>query len=178
MEHTLFGWIFVHLFVNTIPLAFWPILTLCCVVGYLMVDVLGFIPLDAAYKIPLRVVLILTVLFSAMMFGATGIGLIYNDQITSLKNQMQSLAAESQKINIQVKTVVEVKSKVIERQHDVIKTIIQHDASAIDKQCTLSNTAWMLYNRATQSPLATSAGEPVSTESGPQAAISDPAQTQ
>lgn len=89
---------------------------------------------------------------------------------------MQVLMDKSQQVNQVVKTVVQVKTKVIERQHNVIKTIIEHDANVIDKQCTINDTAWLLYNRATQDPLAQSASEPYGAESEPQAASSEPTQ--
>jgi|LakMenE01Jun11ns_1017448.scaffolds.fasta_scaffold9953691_8 hypothetical protein len=89
--------------------------------------------------------------------------MMWRSKIADLEKKVDIAKQESKKANERLDKEVSEKLKGIKDNFNVNKQEIEKNRESIDAECKLSDTAWLLYNRASQNAISGSTNKSVTT---------------
>lgn len=112
------------------------------------------IPFVSTYALFVKLLGGLLLVMGIYFEGGYGVEMSYRARIAEMQAEVKLAEEKSKVVNTVIETklvekVKVIKEKVNENSHD-----IETNRAAINAECKLSDTAWLLYNRASQNDLA------------------------
>lgn len=124
------------------------LLVLAGVLGLVASLFLSIVPLVKQYKLPLQAISIVVLVIAIFFEGSIYNEQVWQDRIKELEEKVQIAEQKSKEENVRIETKVVEKIKVVKEKVNVIKKEIQLKKELINKDCTLSDEAIEMYNRA------------------------------
>jgi len=104
------------------------------------------------YKLPAEIAGVVVLCGGFWLLGGYGVEMAWRDKAKALEAKVQAAEAKSQETNTIIQTQVVERVKVVEKKVEVVKTIIQKDADAINAECKINDIAIRDYNQAIAEP--------------------------
>ena len=144
----------VNHFLPHIPEWVWPFAAGGSITIFFLSGILSHFPEIKPYAIFLKPVALICFSVSLFFYGGSGVVQIYQAQL----KEAQQKAAEAEKLsdaaNLQLKTVLDSQEHLVQGRAYGIKKDIEANRVVINRDCTLSDSARLFYNRASQNEVA------------------------
>jgi hypothetical protein len=133
------------------------------VIGILAGTFLSKVPFVSQYGTLIKIVS--NVLFVVGLFLEGGLQneLAWREKVAEMQAKIEIAQQQSKETNAKIEKKVAEKVKTIKDNVNANQQIIEKNRSVINAECKLSDTAWLLYNGATQNAVAGSTSKPVGT---------------
>jgi hypothetical protein len=161
----------VHYVMGNIPVWIWPFAAGGGAVVYFFSGVVAHFPQFKPYAMFIKPVAGLVFVFGVFMYGGSGVVAVYQEDLKEAEHQAELASQASDAANKQLETVLASQKHLIKGRTYGVKQTIEANRAAVNAECKLSDTAWLLYNSASQNKVAeslrgatTAAGQPTTTQ--------------
>ena len=123
-----------------------------------VLSIIGFIgkniPLISNYGLIIKSIGSIMLIVGIFFEGGLGVEMSYRARIAEMQKKVAIAEAKSKEANADIEKKVAAKVKNIKDNVNANRQKIEENRTAINADCKLSDTAWMLYNRASQNVMA------------------------
>jgi hypothetical protein len=145
------GWL-IDIFIGAIPVWIWPVLTAAGLGINIAASIVTTIPWLRIYRLPAEILGVVIMALSLYMWGGSSIDSVWQERAKELQAKIDAAEAKSQQVNTVIETKVVKEIQYIDRQVKTNNTQISKDATAIDKECKVSDVAVRDYNASLADP--------------------------
>lgn len=132
-------------------------------VGIIAGAFLTKIPFVSQYGSLIKIVSNILFVVGLYLEGGLQTELEYRKRVADLQAKIEVAQQQSKELNANLEKKVADQVKNIKDNVNANRQIIENNRASINAECKLSDTAWMLYNRASQNALAGSPVKPAGT---------------
>jgi Na+/phosphate symporter len=129
-------------------------------IGTLSSFFIRFIPFLFPYATPIKITGIVLLVIGVWFRGGYDVEMAWRDRVNEMQAKIAVAEQKSKEANKEINKKVSDKIKNIKDNVNVNYQAIEANRNAINAECKLSDTAWMLYNRASQNAVAGSTSKP------------------
>ena len=129
-------------------------------IGTLSSFFIRFIPFLFPYATPIKITGIVLLVIGVWFRGGYDVEIAWRDRVNEMQAKIAVAEQKSKEANKEIDKKVSDKIKNIKDNVNVNYQAIEANRNAINAECKLSDTAWMLYNRASQNAVAGSTSKP------------------
>jgi hypothetical protein len=133
------------------------------VIGIIAGAFLTKIPFISQYGSLIKIVSNVLFVVGLFLEGGLQTELAWRKKVAEMQAKIEIAQQQSKETNAKIEKKVAEKIKNIKDNVNANQQIIEKNRSAINAECKLSDTAWLLYNGATQNAVAGSTSEPAGT---------------
>ena len=159
----------VHYFIGNIPIWVWPFLAGGGFVVWFFAGVISHIPQFSLYARFIKPVAGLVFVLGVFMYGGSGVVAVYQADLKEAEHATKLAEAKSAAVTEKLDTVLKSNEHLVKGRAYGVKQTIEVNRANINAECKLSDTAWMLYNSASQNKVADSFRGNVTVTGQPQA---------
>jgi len=129
-------------------------------IGTLSSFFIRFIPFLFPYATPIKITGIVLLVIGVWFRGGYDVEMAWRDRVNEMQAKIAVAEQKSKEANKEINKKVSDKINNIKDNVNVNYQAIEANRNAINAECKLSDTAWMLYNRASQNAVAGSTSKP------------------
>jgi hypothetical protein len=126
------------------------------VIGILAGTFLSKVPFVSQYGTLIKIVSNVLFVVGLFLEGGLQTELAWREKVAELQAKIEIAQQQSKETNAKIENKVADKVKTIKDNVNANRQIIEENRTSINAECKLSDTAWMLYNSASQNALARS----------------------
>ena len=125
-----------------------------------------YIPFVSRYSIILKILGFVIFTVGIFFEGGYGVEMSWRARASDLQSKIVTAQQQSVAANAKLNAALNNKKVIVQQKVKYVESQIEQNRSAINSDCKLDDTAWMLYNRAVQPPQV-SASSPAASSSSP-----------
>lgn len=129
-------------------------------IGTLSSYFIRFVPFLFPYATPIKITGIVLLVLGVWFRGGYDVEMSWRAKVNEMQAKIEVAEKQSKEANKEIEKKVAEKIKNIKDNVNVNYQTIEANRNAINAECKLSDTAWMLYNRASQNVVAGSSSKP------------------
>jgi len=133
------------------------------VVGIIVGAFLSKVPFVSQYGFLIKIVSNILFVVGLFLEGGLQTELAWREKVADLQKKIEIAQQQSKETNAKIEQKVAEKVKNIKDNVNANRQIIEENRVVINAECKLSDTAWLLYNGASQNAVAGSASRPTAT---------------
>ena len=133
------------------------------VIGIVAGTFLSKVPFISQYGTLIKIVSNILFVVGLFLEGGLQTELAWREKVAELQAKIEIAQQQSKETNAKIENKVADKVKTIKDNVNANRQIIEENRSSINAECKLSDTAWLLYNGATQNAVAGSTSKPAGT---------------
>jgi hypothetical protein len=133
------------------------------VIGIIAGAFLSKIPFISQYGVLIKIVSNILFVVGLFLEGGLQTELAWREKVAELQAKIVIAQQQSKETNAKIEQKVANKVKNIKDNVNANRQIIENNRASINAECKLSDTAWLLYNSASQNAVAGSAVKPAGT---------------
>lgn len=133
------------------------------VVGIVVGAFLSKVPFVSQYGFLIKIVSNILFVVGLFLEGGLQTELAWREKVADLQKKMEIAQQQSKETNAKIENKVVEKVKNIKDNVNANRQIIEENRVVINAECKLSDTAWLLYNGASQNAVAGSTVKPTTT---------------
>lgn len=145
------SWLITNIIV-ALPTWFWISLAIAGAVLFYISNFLSFIPNAGPYKLLVKVIGIVSLLFGVFMTGGSGVTAIWKTEIEKSNAKVKLAEEQSRQVNNQLAKEIKSKQDLIHTAQNLIRSQITSSATKIDSQCKVDPEAIRILNEAAKGP--------------------------
>ena len=126
------------------------------VVGIIVGAFLSKVPFVSQYGFLIKIVSNILFVVGLFLEGGLQTELAWREKVADLQKKIVIAQQQSKETNAKIEQKVTDKAKTIKDNVNANRQIIEENRIVINAECKLSDTAWLLYNSASQNALARS----------------------
>jgi len=126
------------------------------VVGIIVGAFLSKVPFVSQYGFLIKIVSNILFVVGLFLEGGLQTELAWREKVADLQKKIEIAQQQSKETNAKIEQKVTDKAKTIKDNVNANRQIIEENRIVINAECKLSDTAWLLYNSASQNALARS----------------------
>jgi len=124
------------------------------VVGIIVGAFLSKVPFVSQYGFLIKIVSNILFVVGLFLEGGLQTELAWREKVADLQKKIEIAQQQSKETNAKIEQKVTDKAKTIKDNVNANRQIIEENRIVINAECKLSDTAWLLYNSASQNALA------------------------
>jgi hypothetical protein len=124
------------------------------VVGIIVGAFLSKVPFVSQYGFLIKIVSNILFVVGLFLEGGLQTELAWREKVADLQKKIEIAQQQSKETNAKIEQKVTEKAKTIKDNVNANRQIIEENRVVINAECKLSDTAWLLYNSASQNVLA------------------------
>ena len=124
------------------------------VIGIVAGTFLSKVPFISQYGTLIKIVSNILFVVGLFLEGGLQTELAWREKVAELQAKIEIAQQQSKETNAKIENKVADKVKTIKDNVNANRQIIEENRSSINAECKLSDTAWLLYNSASQNALA------------------------
>ena len=124
------------------------------VVGIIVGAFLSKVPFVSQYGFLIKIVSNILFVVGLFLEGGLQTELAWREKVADLQKKIEIAQQQSKETNAKIEQKVTEKAKTIKDNVNANRQIIEENRVVINAECKLSDTAWLLYNSASQNALA------------------------
>lgn len=124
------------------------------VVGIIIGAFLSKVPFVSQYGFLIKIVSNILFVVGLFFEGGLQTELAWRERVADLQKKIEIAQQQSKETNAKIEQKVTEKAKTIKDNVNANRQIIEENRIVINAECKLSDTAWLLYNGASQNALA------------------------
>ena len=133
------------------------------VTGIIVGAFLSKVPFVNQYGVLIKIVSNILFVVGLFLEGGLQTELAWREKVAELQAKIEIAQQQSKETNARIENKVADKVKTIKDNVNANRQTIEENRSSINAECKLSDTAWLLYNNASQNALAGSTSKSVGT---------------
>ena len=133
------------------------------VVGIIVGAFLSKVPFVNQYGFLIKIVSNILFVVGLFLEGGLQTELAWREKVADLQKKIEIAQQQSKETNVKIEQKVTDKAKTIKDNVNANRQIIEENRIVINAECKLSDTAWLLYNSASQNALARGTSNPTGT---------------
>jgi hypothetical protein len=133
------------------------------VTGIIVGAFLSKVPFVNQYGVLIKIVSNILFVVGLFLEGGLQTELAWREKVADLQKKIEIAQQQSKETNAKIEQKVTEKAKTIKDNVNANRQIIEENRIVINAECKLSDTAWLLYNGASQNAVAGSAVKPAGT---------------
>jgi hypothetical protein len=133
------------------------------VVGIIVGAFLSKVPFVSQYGFLIKIVSNILFVVGLFLEGGLQTELAWREKVADLQKKIEIAQQQSKETNAKIEQKVTDKAKTIKDNVNANRQIIEENRIVINAECKLSDTAWLLYNSASQNALARGTSNPTGT---------------
>ena len=133
------------------------------VIGIIVGAFLSKVPFVSQYGFLIKIVSNILFVVGLFLGGGLQTELAWREKVADLQKKIEIAQQQSKETNVKIEQKVTDKAKTIKDNVNANRQIIEENRIVINAECKLSDTAWLLYNSASQNAVAGSAVKPAGT---------------
>jgi hypothetical protein len=126
------------------------------VIGIIVGAFLSKVPFVSQYGFLIKIVSNILFVVGLFLEGGLQTELAWREKVADLQKKIEIAQQQSKETNVKIEQKVTDKAKTIKDNVNANRQIIEENRIVINAECKLSDTAWLLYNSASQNALARS----------------------
>ncbi len=107
-----------------------------------------FLPPIRHYKLPLQILGMVLLISGVYFKGGYSTEIDWRERVAEMEKKVAAAEEKSRLASSQIETKIVTQIKIIKQNVGTTKIILQKNKQVIDKECTVNDTAFTLYNRA------------------------------
>lgn len=124
------------------------------VIGIIVGAFLSKVPFVSQYGFLIKIVSNILFVVGLFLEGGLQTELAWREKVADLQKKIEIAQQQSKETNAKIEQKVTEKAKTIKDNVNANRQIIEENRVVINAECKLSDTAWLLYNSASQNALA------------------------
>jgi len=124
------------------------------VTGIIVGAFLSKVPFVNQYGVLIKIVSNILFVVGLFLEGGLQTELAWREKVAELQAKIEIAQQQSKELNAKIEQKVADKVKTIKDNVNANRQIIEENRTSINAECKLSDTAWLLYNSASQNALA------------------------
>jgi len=132
-------------------------------IGIIAGAFLSKIPFVNQYGVLIKIVSNILFVVGLFLEGGLQTELAWREKVADLQKKIEIAQQQSKETNAKIEQKVAEKVKNIKDNVNANRQTIENNRASINAECKLSDTAWLLYNSASQNALAGSTVKPTAT---------------
>jgi len=124
------------------------------VVGIIVGAFLSKVPFVSQYGFLIKIVSNILFVVGLFLEGGLQTELAWRERVADLQKKIEIAQQQSKETNAKIEQKVTEKAKTIKDNVNANRQIIEENRIVINAECKLSDTAWLLYNSASQNAVA------------------------
>jgi len=132
-------------------------------IGIIVGAFLSKIPFVNQYGVLIKIVSNILFVVGLFLEGGLQTELAWREKVAELQAKIEVAQQQSKETNVKIEQKVVEKVKTIKDNVNANRQIIEENRDSINAECKLSDTAWLLYNSASQNALARSTSNSTAT---------------
>lgn len=133
------------------------------VIGIIAGTFLSKVPFVSQYGTLIKIVSNVLFVVGLFLEGGLQTELAWREKVAEMQAKIVIAQQQSKETNVKIEKKVAEKVKNIKDNVNANQQIIENNRASINAECKLSDTAWLLYNSASQNAVAGSAVKPAGT---------------
>ena len=133
------------------------------VVGIIIGAFLSKVPFVNQYGVLIKIVSNILFVVGLFLEGGLQTELAWREKVADLQKKIEIAQQQSKETNAKIEQKVAEKVKNIKDNVNANRQTIENNRASINAECKLSDTAWLLYNSASQNAVAGSTVKPTAT---------------
>ena len=133
------------------------------VTGIIVGAFLSKVPFVNQYGVLIKIVSNILFVVGLFLEGGLQTELAWREKVADLQKKIEIAQQQSKETNAKIEQKVAEKVKNIKDNVNANRQTIENNRASINAECKLSDTAWLLYNSASQNAVAGSAVKPAGT---------------
>ena len=133
------------------------------VTGIIVGAFLSKVPFVNQYGVLIKIVSNILFVVGLFLEGGLQTELAWREKVADLQKKIEIAQQQSKETNAKIEQKVAEKVKNIKDNVNANRQTIENNRASINAECKLSDTAWLLYNSASQNALAGSTVKPTAT---------------
>jgi hypothetical protein len=133
------------------------------VIGIVAGAFLSKVPFVSQYGVLIKIVSNILFVVGLFLEGGLQTELAWREKVADLQKKIEIAQQQSKETNAKIEQKVAEKVKNIKDNVNANRQIIEENRVVINAECKLSDTAWLLYNGASQNAVAGSTVKPTAT---------------
>jgi hypothetical protein len=133
------------------------------VIGVIVGAFLSKVPFVNQYGVLIKIVSNILFVVGLFLEGGLQTELAWREKVADLQKKIEIAQQQSKETNAKIEQKVAEKVKNIKDNVNANRQTIENNRASINAECKLSDTAWLLYNGASQNAVAGSAVKPAGT---------------
>ena len=133
------------------------------VTGIIVGAFLSKVPFVSQYGFLIKIVSNILFVVGLFLEGGLQTELAWREKVADLQKKIEIAQQQSKETNAKIEQKVAEKVKNIKDNVNANRQTIENNRASINAECKLSDTAWLLYNGASQNAVAGSAVKPAGT---------------
>ena len=133
------------------------------VTGIIVGAFLSKVPFVNQYGVLIKIVSNILFVVGLFLEGGLQTELAWREKVADLQKKIEIAQQQSKETNAKIEQKVAEKVKNIKDNVNANRQTIENNRASINAECKLSDTAWLLYNGASQNAVAGSAVKPAGT---------------
>jgi hypothetical protein len=133
------------------------------VIGIVAGAFLSKVPFVSQYGVLIKIVSNILFVVGLFLEGGLQTELAWREKVADLQKKIEIAQQQSKETNAKIEQKVAEKVKNIKDNVNANRQTIENNRASINAECKLSDTAWLLYNSASQNALAGSTVKPTAT---------------
>jgi len=132
-------------------------------IGIIVGAFLSKVPFVNQYGVLIKIVSNILFVVGLFLEGGLQTELAWREKVADLQKKIEIAQQQSKETNAKIEQKVAEKVKNIKDNVNANRQIIEENRDSINAECKLSDTAWLLYNSASQNAVAGSTVKPTAT---------------
>jgi len=132
-------------------------------IGIIVGAFLSKVPFVNQYGVLIKIVSNILFVVGLFLEGGLQTELAWREKVADLQKKIEIAQQQSKETNAKIEQKVAEKAKTIKDNVNANRQIIEENRVVINAECKLSDTAWLLYNGASQNAVAGSTVKPTAT---------------